>query len=99
MRTGPIAAALLMSSVIAISKTAGADSMDPALESPCHPAPKARLSQAGDCRLDRVTPSDVSLHHLPPICYPVSSSADSTDRVNAQITHTSSAMMRIAQNG
>jgi hypothetical protein len=32
MRTGPIAAALLMSSVIAISKTAGADSMDPALE-------------------------------------------------------------------
>jgi hypothetical protein len=49
MRPGSIAAALLMSSVIAISKTASADTMDPALERLTHGAasPTAPCANAG----------------------------------------------------
>src|SRR5579859_115579 len=49
MRPGSMAAALLMSSVIAISKTASADTMDPALERLAHSAtnPSAMCSNAG----------------------------------------------------
>ena len=70
--------------------------MDPALQSPCDLAAKARLSYVRyDCR-DRVACVLVSLH---PALYLVSSSADETCRVSAQITQMSSAMIRIAQNG